>query len=150
MLKNITASALTALCILAVSASAGAQGVVDGVAGAAEDIVNGVGDAGRDIADGLMGTDAGDPGLTSDDSDVNSSNADNGSKDGSDPLDDPTESENSDDSDDPDDSDDASSDTVIGGANGDNPNTGISFGYIAGAAVLGALGVAVTVNKRRS
>ena len=154
MLKNIAASALVALCILAVSASAGAQGVIDGITGAAEDIIDGAADAGRDIADGLSaGTD--DPNNSSD---VTSSDPDNSDPDTSDPdTSDPDASDP--DISDPDTSDsdssdsepeDTSSDTVISGANGSNPDTGISFGYVAGAAVLGALGVAVTVNKRRS
>ena len=147
MLKNITASALTALCVLAVSASAGAQGVVDGVVGAAEDIADGVGEAGRDIADGIMGTDAGDPSLT----DGSSSSDAVESTDPSDSSDviDSTDTSSSEDLTDSD-LDDNSSGTIGGAAGGDNPDTGISFGYIAGAAILGALGVAVTLNKRRS
>ena len=149
MLKNIAASALVALCILAVSASAGAQGVIDGITGAAEDIIDGAADAGRDIADGLSaGTD--DPNNSSD---VTSSDPDNSDPDTSDPdasdpdISDPDTSDSDSSDSEP---EDTSSDTVISGANGSNPDTGISFGYVAGAAVLGALGVAVTVNKRRS
>lgn len=149
MLKNIAASALVALCILAVSASAGAQGVIDGITGAAEDIIDGAADAGRDIADGLSaGTD--DPNNSSDvtSSDPDSSDPDTSDPDASDPdISDPDTSDSDSSDSEP---EDTSSDTVISGANGSNPDTGISFGYVAGAAVLGALGVAVTVNKRRS
>ena len=67
MLKNITASVVTALCIAAVSASAGAQGIVNGVVGAGEDIVNGVANAGRDIANGVRGGTADDSGMGSED-----------------------------------------------------------------------------------
>ncbi|MCH5204743.1 MAG: hypothetical protein J1F03_08330 [Oscillospiraceae bacterium] len=149
MLKNIAASALVALCILAVSASAGAQGVIDGITGAAEDIIDGAADAGRDIADGLSaGTD--DPNNSSDvtSSDPDTSDPDTSDPDASDPdISDPDTSDSDSSDSEP---EDTSSDTVISGANGSNPDTGISFGYVAGAAVLGALGVAVTVNKRRS
>lgn len=130
MLKNITASAVTALCILAVSASAGAQGIVNGVVGAGEDIVNGVANAGRDIADGIRGGTADDSGMGSED--VEPGTNESGSVDSENP-----------------DSEDNSGD-VLGETDRPNPGTGVSFGYIAGAAVLGALGVAVTINKRHS
>ena len=129
MLKNITASAVTALCIAALSASAGAQGIANGVANAGEDIVNGVANAGRDIVSGVRGGTADDSGMGSEDVEPG------------------TNASGSGDSEDPD--SEGTSDTVLGETDKPNPGTGVSFGYIAGAAVLGALGVAVTVNKRR-
>lgn len=127
MLKNITAATVTALCLAAVSLSAGAQGVVNGAIGAGEDIVNGVANAGRDIVNGVRGGNADDSGMGSDDVEPGTDN--NGSADSENP--------------------DSEMSGSLGGAVRPNPDTGVSFGYIAGAAVLGALGVAVTANKRR-
>ncbi|MCH5207480.1 MAG: hypothetical protein J1F04_01240 [Oscillospiraceae bacterium] len=187
MFKNITACVLGALCILAFSASAGAQGIVDGIAGAAEDIVdgaagvaediaNGVGDAAGDIADGLTGGSDDRYGMTGTDhgmtdhgmTDYDESNSSFGSDyndsenfygydkteyyDGDYLIssdDDDDDYDDDDDEDDTDSSDDSLSGAYMEGAAGGNPDTGISFGYIAGMAVLGALGVAVTANKRR-
>lgn len=132
MLKNIAASLTAALCILAVSATAGAQGMIDGIADAGKDVVNGIANAGRDIADGVTGG-----GGTADDSGMGSEDVEPGT----------SSDVNSSDAEDP---ENTSSDTVLGETDRPNPDTGVSFGYIASAAVLGALGVAVTVNKRRS
>ncbi|MCH5196749.1 MAG: hypothetical protein J1F28_08540 [Oscillospiraceae bacterium] len=182
MFKNITACVLGTLCILTFSASAGAQGIINGVTGAAEDIVdgaagvaediaNGVGDAAGDIADGLTGGSDDSYGMIGTDhgmTDYDEYNSSFGSDyddsenfygydkteyyDGNYQIssdDDDDDDDYDDDEDDMDSSDNSLSGAYMEGAAGGNPDTGISFGYIAGMAVLGALGVAVTANKRR-
>ena len=159
MFKKITFAAAL-LCCAAISPAAYADGVGSAIGGAAngivnagEDIVDGAENATRDILNGFTADDT-NPGIgygssarTTDDgagtasggtSDNNTTGGTTGGTTGdttSGPTSDPSDSIGS---------GSTSSEAAAG-----NPNTGISLGYVASAAVLAAMGVVVTAVKRR-
>lgn len=149
MIKKISAAAACAACFAALTATASAATnnpvgrAANGAINAGEDLINGVAHAGEDIVNGITGggrtngTDNNTNGATNGTNGVNNGNT-NGSN--------PTVSDVPDIND---------TDNVNSGlgttndiANNQMPATGVSFGLTAAAAVLGALGVVVTANRR--
>ena len=154
MFKKISLAAAL-LCCAAISPAAYADGfpsaignAVNGAVNAGEDIMNGAENATRDILNGFTADDT-NPGAgiggsgrttnynTGGTSDSTSGNTTSGSTSGN-------TSDSTSDS-----SDDISSGSNSSNAAGGNPDTGISMGYVASAAVLAAMGVVVTAVKRR-
>ncbi|MDE7229171.1 MAG: hypothetical protein K2N56_01710 [Oscillospiraceae bacterium] len=164
MFKKISVAAALACCA-ALSHAAYADGpiggAIDGVARAGEDIADGAMDAGRDILNGFTARDTdgagtgdavpGDPangttggttggtangttgGTTSDTTSGTTNGTTSGTTNGTSGT---TSGELASGS---------NSSTAAAG----NPNTGVSMGYVASAAVLAAMGVVVTAVKRR-
>ena len=138
MIKKISTAAAFAACFaaLTIPASAATNAVgraANGAINAGEDLINGVANAGEDIVNGITG------GRTND----NNTNGTNGATNG---ANNPTVSDISDvtDTDNVNSGLGTTSDQPINQA----PATGVSFGLTAAAAVLGALGVVVTANRR--
>ena len=137
MKKNISAGLLALAGFMAISSAAFADGpiggAVNGVVRAGEDIVNGAGDAVSDVVGGV----------TSGVDDITGDN-DNTVVPG--------------DTDRPAVSDSVTSDVsretvsdhsgVVGGISVNNPTTGVTYGLTAGAAVLAAVGIAVTAVRK--
>lgn len=135
MIKNISTAIASAACFAALTATAGAATnpvgrAANGALNAGEDIINGVANAGEDIVDGITG----------DGTDNTTNGADNGT------TSNPAVSDIPDVSDTTDDSDIAGTTSDV--AENQSPATGVSFGLTAAAAMLGALGVVVTANRR--
>lgn len=143
MIKKISAAAALAVCTAALTAAAAsAQSPIgraaNGVIGAGEDIINGVSDAGEDIANGITGRTDG------------QNNANTGSGTASTPETTTSTPSTGTSGTAGTTSSDANSGLEPGSdINGNqSPSTGVSFGLTAAAAVLGALGVVVTANRR--
>ena len=155
MFKKISLAAAL-LCCAAISPAAYAQGIgaaigdaASGIANAGEDIVDGAENVGRDILNGFTADDSTGVGPGSSGGNIVNNGGDksdnianyNGTT-GSAVRNTTSDSANS------------TSDSLSSGSNsstaaGGNPNTGISMGYVASAAVLAAMGVVVTAVKRR-
>lgn len=155
MFKKISLAAAL-LCCAAISPAAYAEGIgaaigdaASGVANAGEDIVQGAENAGRDILNGFTADDTNGVGPGSSGGTTVNNGGDksdsianyNGTTNGT-AIDATSDIANST-------SDSLSSGTNSSTAGGGNPNTGISMGYVASAAVLAAMGVVVTAVKRR-
>lgn len=151
--KLSAAAALAFMATISSAAYASSIGsAIDGAISGAEDIADGVVNAGEDVADGIIGTDGNPAGSGSDNGTTSYSNNDgtngtagNGSGSGS--AIQPKDGGN--------DAADISttSDTngsAVNSANGTgNPNTGVSLGFVASAAVLAAMGVTLTTVRRK-
>lgn len=137
MIKKISTAAACAVCFAALTTAASAATnpigrAANGAIDAGEDLINGVADAGEDIVNGVTG------GSTD-----GANNGTNGTTNG---TNDPTVG----------DVPDVSDTTDYGDVTGttsditanQSPATGVSFGLTAAAAMLGALGVVVTANRR--
>lgn len=147
MIKKISTAVACAACFaaLTVTASAATNPVgraANGAINAGEDLINGVADAGEDIVNGVTGgrtngTDNNTNGTTNGANNGNTNNTNN-----------PTVSEVPDVTD-TDDSDlNSGLVTASDVTTNQTPATGISFGLTASAAMLGALGVVLTANRR--
>lgn len=137
MIKNISTAIASAACFAALTATASAATnpigrAADGALNAGEDIINGVANAGDDIVNGITG------GRTNGTDNTNGAN--NGTTSNPAVSDIPDVSDITDTS-------DISGTTSDVNAN-QSPATGVSFGLTAAAAMLGALGVVVTANRR--
>ena len=153
MLKNISTAAACPACFAALTATAGAATnnpigrAADGALNAGEDLINGVANAGEDIVNGITGgrTNGTDNGTTNGTNGTNNTN--NGTT-----TDTTTDTNDTSVSDVPDinDTDDLNSGlgTTSDVNTNQSPATGVSFGLTAAAAMLGALGVVVTANRR--
>lgn len=160
MFKKISVAAALACCA-ALSPAAYADGpiggAIDGVARAGEDIADGAMDAGRDILNGFTARDTdgagtgdavpGDPanGTTGGTTGGTANGTTGGTT--SDTTSGTTSGTTSD-------TTSGTSGDLASGSNSStaaagNPNTGVSMGYVASAAVLAAMGVVVTAVKRR-
>ena len=150
MFKKISLAAAL-LCCAAISPAAYADGVGSAIGGAAngivnagEDIVNGAENATRDILNGFTADDT-NPGTaiggSSRTADGSNSGATTGTTGDSAGTNSNGTAGNT--------SDSIGTGTNSSTAAGGNPNTGISMGYVASAAVLAAMGVVVIAVKRR-
>lgn len=142
MIKNISTAVACAACFAALTATATAATnnpigrAANGALNAGEDLINGVANAGEDIANGITG------GRTNG-TDNNTNGTNNGNTNG---TNNPTVSDV------PDINDTDNVNSGLGTTTDINTNqspaTGVSFGLTAAAAMLGALGVVVTANRR--
>ncbi|MGN0669110.1 MAG: hypothetical protein ACI4JZ_01050 [Oscillospiraceae bacterium] len=147
MIKKISAAAACAACFAALTATASAATnnpvgrAANGAINAGEDLINGVAHAGEDIVNGVTG------GRTNDNTTNGTTNGTNGTTNG---VNNGTNNPTVSDIPDINDTDNANSGlgTTNDIANNQMPATGVSFGLTAAAAVLGALGVVVTANRR--
>lgn len=153
MIKKISAAAACAACFAALTATASAATnnpvgrAANGAINAGEDLINGVAYAGEDIVNGITG------GGRTNGTDNNTNGATNGTTNGTNGVNNGnTNGSNPTVSDVPDINDTDNVNSGLGTtndiANNQMPATGVSFGLTAAAAVLGALGVVVTANRR--
>lgn len=156
MFKKISVAAAL-LCCAAISPAAYADGpvggAINGVARAGEDIADGAMDAGRDILEGFTGDDT-NPGAGLGSTDNNGTTTDNANGDINNGTTGDTSNTTTGNGTTSDTTSGNTSEELASGSNSStaaagNPNTGISMGYVASAAVLAAMGVVVTAVKRR-
>lgn len=173
MLKKISAAAAIAVCAAFPTAAyaSGLTAAADGVINAGERIADSAFDAGRDILNGFTGddtaadgTDVGDgtdddPGDTTPDDNTDPNPGDNTNPDDNTEPDDNTTSGDNTDTDADTDNNTTSGDNSDDNSGGlvtdendneaNSPNTGVTLGYTAAAAVLAAMGVMATAIRRR-